>query len=50
MLFIVDVISAVQELYLRENQLNGTLPTWSALPNAVVYVKPGNDELCGTVS
>lgn len=40
----------MQELYLDDNQLNGTLPTWSNLDSVKVYVQPGNDGLCGVVS
>lgn len=40
----------MQFLYLQDNQLSGMLLPWSNLPNATVYVKPGNDGLCGEAS
>lgn len=42
--------AAVQMVWLWHNHLSGALPTWSNLGSAKVYVKPGNDGLCGVVS
>lgn len=46
----VPLPPTAQKLSLEDNHLNGTLPTWTNLGTAEVYVQPGNDGLCGAVS
>jgi len=38
----------LQDLYLHNNSLSGTLPSWLNT-DVTVYIQPGNDALCGTV-
>lgn len=40
----------VQGIWLYNNKLSRALPEWSNLSSIVLYVKPGNDGLCGEVS
>lgn len=45
-----STLALVQWVTLDGNQLSGTLPSWSSLGSTLVYVQPGNDGMCGTVS